>query len=81
MKAISDKLKNYTDRYSFLKKRKSLNEDQNVQRCSSCIREIGIKNVKLLNLGHDQIFWLKENQSILVVNNYFSSKILIYLRG
>ena len=39
MKPISDKLQNYTDRYSFVKRRKSLNDDHDVQRYAKIVSE------------------------------------------
>ena len=75
MKPISDKLQNHTDRYSFVKRRKSLNDDKKKSKDMQAVSgrsPIGVKNVKLSNLGHDQI---------LVINNFVSSQVLIYLRG
>ena len=71
MEPISDKLQNYTDRYSFVKRRGS---DQNVQKYASCAREIPDWGQKMLTypIGDMTSFsGENENQSISVINTFF----------
>ena len=65
MKPISDKLQNYTDRYSLWKEENRLTRIKmssfNVKNMVAVPgrSSIGVKNVNIPNRGHDQIFWRK----------------------
>ena len=76
MKPISGKLQSDTDSYSFVKRRKSQNEDQNVQKCASCAREIPDCGQKMFTapIGDMTRFsGKKDNQSISVMNDFYST--------
>ena len=69
----SDKLQNYTDIYSFVKRRKWPNEDQNVliwwhKICKMCQEKMLTSPIGDMTRFSDE----KENQPISVFNKHFS---------
>ena len=72
MKPISGKLQSGTDSYSFVK-RKSQNEDQNVQAFAREVPDCGQKMFTSPIGDMTRFSGKKENQSISVMNNLFST--------